>query len=310
MSQASQKTFGGKDIGDCGWRVTDVDIERTDTGYAYTVTIQGKKSDLKALCAAYYTTEEGGTVTPHARGAYAVGATLPDAMELGIGGGTITKTKLSTQRAGLAKLVVTASKDGDRTDDGSSSQGGGESAQNYHEELDWTTATRPLAEFSSTTADFTSMSAADWAQIGRWESLKGKTEYAGRYGAFQAPTSNACKKDSGPAAGDDGDWEQAFTSTPLLYVQLVAKGVTEFYAQVPVYRKTSQSNLNQANAISKCGQRDDSGVPQKFRILANAWLKTADRWTRDSKNGSWNHSEEWSGFDSLDATLYPTGASS
>ena len=290
MTQASNKTFKGKYKGDCGWRVTKKKLLSTDTGLTATITIEGKLSDLESLAGSSgsYRVKQNITV---------FGKTL-----------NITQSELTNEPGGLGQLLVTATA-GQTT--GGGGGGGGSATPTYHFELDFTTVTRPLAEFKSEQCDFTAISDENWTMIWRWESLKGKTEYAGRYANFYAPTEAACKKEGGPVAALDDDWEQ-FTEedfeTELKYVQLVAKGVTEFFCQVPVIRKTSQDSLDTATP-SKCGERDDSNVDGKFQGLANAWLKTADRWLRDSKHGSWQHYEEWSGFDHLDETLYPGGAS-
>jgi hypothetical protein len=57
-----------------------------------------------------------------------------------------------------------------------------------------------------------------------------------------------------------------------------------------------------SGASSRCGRRDE---PEKFDDLADAWLKTADSWSKTG-NSRWEHRQEWSGFDSLDEDLYPS----
>jgi len=95
------------------------------------------------------------------------------------------------------------------------------------------------------------------------------------------------------------------TGNALKFCQKLAMGIASYQVQVPVVRKTETTvNGPGSNASSRCGLRD---TPPKFANLADAWLKTADSW---SKNGQsrWEHLQEWSGFDSLDPDIYPSSS--
>ena len=77
-------------------------------------------------------------------------------------------------------------------------------------------------------------------------------------------------------------------------------GIESYFLQVPIVRKTSI--LKRAVKTSKCGSRD---TPPEFDDVQDVWLKTADKMTRTGAKGTWERIEEWTGFDQLDADLYP-----
>lgn len=274
--------------GNVAARSTTKELQRTDTGFEATVILEGALASLKSA----------------AKGTYKLGAEIT---VLDVGDLEITKSRLETKPGGLGVLTVTATRERN-TDDDSDDSGGGEGGggggggstpdSTYHLEVDFTTITRPIAENSA----FASITAAEWEAIRRWESLAGNPAYAGRYAALASPTLAATKKPDGPDAANDDDWASLETAHKSdKYAGLVLKGVEEYMVPVPVVRKTS---VGGTVAATRVGQREDP--PGDLSGLAHAWLKTADRWTRDSKHGKWTHSEEWTGFDSLDSTLYPT----
>lgn len=278
-----------RSIGNTGGRRTTCELERTDTAFEATVVVEGSLSSVMTA----------------AVGAYKLGSkiTVLDVSNL-----EITKSRLETKTGGLGVLTVTASRERTTEDDGDDEGGegggggggGGSSEANYHLEVDFSTITRPIAE----NVAFNAITDTEWEAIRRWQSLAGKSEYSARYSKFQAPTEAALEKADGPNVSDDADWEDLETSHKSdKYAALIAKGVEEYMVTVPVVRKTSSGGSVTATAV---GQREN---PPQFGNLANAWLKTADRWTRDSKRGKWTHSEEWTGFETLDATLYPTHSS-
>lgn len=275
-------------VGSSAARTTNSELERTDTGFDATVTLEGSIDSLKTA----------------ATGTYKLGATLT---VLGVSQLKITKSRLETKPGGLGLLTITATR-GSTTDDDEEEEGGGEGggggggedtpAANFHMEVDFSTITRPISEHSA----FATMDDADWQAIRRWQSLESNSAYSGRYSAFQTPTAAAAAKDGGPSVSDDNDWEDLaddYSAEAAKYAELVSKGVEEYMVVVPVVRKTS---VGGSVSASRVGQRND---PPQFSNLAGAWLKTADRWTRDSKRGKWTHAEEWTGFESLDDTLYP-----
>ena len=147
MTQASNKTFKGKYKGDCGWRVTKKKLLSTDTGLTATITIEGKLSDLESLAGSSgsYRVKQNITV---------FGKTL-----------NITQSELTNEPGGLGQLLVTATA-GQTT--GGGGGGGGSATPTYHFELDFTTVTRPLAEFKSEQCDFTAISDENWTMIWRW----------------------------------------------------------------------------------------------------------------------------------------------
>lgn len=267
-------------------RITGRKLQRTDTGLTGTVTVEGKLSDLET---------QAGRAPAAGAGGYKVGSSLSVL-------GTslkISQTELQSAPGGMGKLIVTATAGETQSGGGS---GGGEVTPAYHMELDFSTVTKRLSEHPA----FANLDNDDWGEIAKWEALKGQEKFLGKWAAFNYPTDSALDKAAGPDPADDEDWS-TLDATEQAYAELVMKGVQEYFVQVPVVRRTSQAALNDTQTVSRCGQRED---PPQFASLAAAWLKTADRWSRDSKHGSWQHHEEWSGFDSLDETLYPTGSSS
>ena len=277
-------------VGSSAARTTNSELERTDTGFEATVTIEGSIDSLKTA----------------ATGTYKLGASLT---VLGVSNLEITKSRLETKPGGIGVLTVTASSErktdanGDEvapsSDSGQGGGGGNDTPENnFHMEVDFSTITRPISQHST----FAAMDDADWEAIRRWQSLESNSAYSGRYSAFQTPTAAAAAKDGGPSVSDDNDWEDLaddYSEEAAKYAELVSKGVEEYMVVVPVVRKTS---VGGSVSASRVGQRND---PPQFSNLAGAWLKTADRWTRDSKRGKWTHAEEWTGFESLDDTLYP-----
>ena len=109
-------------------------------------------------------------------------------------------------------------------------------------------------------------------------------------------------KEGGADPSDDDDWVELsdLSETAQKYAEKIAKGIEEFMVQVPVYRKTSTtSDIGNSSGVwarSSPGGHAPSGY---------VWLKTADNYHRDTKHGRWTHSEEWTGFASLDSDLYP-----
>ena len=264
-------------------RVTGEKLTVTETQATATVTLKGALSKV--------TTVMGST--------YKVGSKMT---VLGTSELEITQLDLEREDGGIGRLTVTASKglDKDKDDDGGDQQ----PEKSYHVELDFTTVTKPLSghpEYGS------KISAADWEAIRRWESLKGESRYAGRYAAFESPTTAAAQKEDGPDPSLAGDWA-GLAGRAKDYAEHLARGVTEYMVQVPVVRRTKQEKFNENDTISKVGKKVSSDdVPKPFRSTADVWMKTADRWSRDSKHGYYNHYEEWSGFDELDEVLYGEG---
>lgn len=289
-SHPFEEIVAPRSIGNTGVRRTTCELERTDTGFEATIIVEGSIASLKAA------------VT----GSYKLGTSIS---VLDVANLEITKSRLETKPGNLGVLTVTATRE--RTDADDSEDEGGEDDPGgttppstpepaFHMEVDFSTITRPISE----NVAFTSITATEWEAIRRWQSLESNSAYSGRYAAFQAPTAAALAKEGGPDAANDNDWAALEASHgSAKYAELVSKGVEEYMVVVPVIRKTS---VGGSVAASRAGQRD---TPPQFDNLAGAWLKTADRWTRDSKRGKWTHSEEWTGFESLDSTLYPTTSS-
>ena len=277
-------------IGNVEPRSTTYELERTDTGFEATVTIEGAITGLKAAV----------------KGTYKMGAkiTVLDVADL-----EITKSRLGSKPGGVGVLTVTATRERNDSDDeeeqegGGGGGGGGDNPEaTFHVEVDYTTVTRPIADNPA----FAGIDAEGWAQIRRWQALAGNSALAQRYAAFDAPTILASEKEGGPDPNDNSDWNALPTANNVkAYAQLVYKGVEEYMVQVPVIRKTS---VGGSVSASRVGQQDTpsttTGIESSYQ-----WLKTADRWIRDSKRGKWTHSEEWSGFDSLNPTLYPASGS-
>lgn len=156
-------------------------------------------------------------------------------------------------------------------------------------QLDWTLVEKPLEQHPDFAALFTDSST--FAKIETWKKLS-DYGYISEKAQFTVPNDLDNPTIWAPLTGD-----------ALKFCQKLAKGISAYQVQVPVVRKTETTvNGPGLNASSRCGMRQK---PPKFDNLADAWLKTADSW---SKNGQsrWEHRQEWSGFDSLDPDLYPT----
>ena len=154
-------------------------------------------------------------------------------------------------------------------------------------QLDWTLVERPLEQHPDFAALFTS--AATLCAIEKWKNIKDKyIDYK-----FQFKVPDDIEK---PTA-----W-RSLTGNALKFCQKLAKGISSYQVQVPVVRKIETTvNGPGLNASSKCGRRQS---PPKFADLADAWLKTADSWSKTGQS-KWEHRQEWSGFASLDPDLYP-----
>lgn len=156
-------------------------------------------------------------------------------------------------------------------------------------QLDWTLVEKPLEQHPDFAALFTESST--YAKIETWKKLSDHG-YITEKAQFTVPNDLGNPTIWAPLTGD-----------ALKFCQKLAKGISSYQVQVPVVRKTETTVSGPGlNASSRCGMRQ---APPKFADLANAWLKTADSW---SKNGQskWEHVQAWSGFDSLDEDLYPS----
>lgn len=155
-------------------------------------------------------------------------------------------------------------------------------------QLDWTLVEKPLEQHPYFAPLFTA--AGTLVPIESWKKLEDK--YIDYKYQFKVP--NNLEK---PTA-----WA-SLTGKALEFCQKLAKGIASYQVQVPVVRKTETTvNGPGTNASSRCGRRES---PPKFSGLADAWLKTADSWTKTGSS-KWEHCQEWSGFDSLDPDLYPS----
>ncbi len=155
-------------------------------------------------------------------------------------------------------------------------------------QLEWTLVERPLEQHPTFAPLFTNTDS--FADIYTWKNIQDKHAY---YKAqFKIPND----------IENPTSW-RSLTGDALKFCQKLAKGIAAYQVQVPVVRKieTTVSGPG-SNASSRCGMRQD---PPKFDNLANAWLKTADSWTKNGQS-KWSHIQEWSGFDSLDEDLYPS----
>lgn len=128
--------------------------------------------------------------------------------------------------------------------------------------------------------------------IDKWECLP--PEYATYKAQFKIP--------------DRLDKPTTWTVLPALakkYCEKLAKDMRAYTVQVPVVRKIEHKTSGPpsgSDSSSSCGQRE---APERFATLRDAWLKTADSWSKTGLS-RWEHRQEWSGFDSLDEDLYPT----
>jgi hypothetical protein len=82
----------------------------------------------------------------------------------------------------------------------------------------------------------------------------------------------------------------------------ILKGEESYLVFIPVLRKTSQGYA--PPSTSTCGKRE---TPTGFPSVPAGYtfVKTADRGQRTGKASKWERQEEWTGFDNVDADLYP-----
>ena len=157
-------------------------------------------------------------------------------------------------------------------------------------QLEWTLVEKSLEQHPTFAPLFAD--SACIADIEKWKKLSDYDEYITKKSQFLVPDN----------IEEPNTW-YSLSGDTLKFCQKLAKGIAAYQVQVPVVRKIETTvNGPGLNASSRCGMRQ---APPKFADLANAWLKTADSW---SKNGQskWEHVQAWSGFDSLDEDLYPS----
>ena len=218
----------------------------------------------------------------------------------------ISRTVLESGEAGVGKLTVTATKEVEETEMDPVT-GQPVTTPVFTEELEWQLQNKPLSEFAGTAPmDFATLfstpASAAYQGLARWLDARDESKYVARTAAFQTPTVEAANKEGGADPSDDDDWVELsdLSETAQKYAEKIAKGIEEFMVQVPVYRKTSTtSDIGNSSGV---GSRSSPGghAPSGY-----VWLKTADNYHRDTKHGRWTHSEEWTGFASLDSDLYP-----
>lgn len=206
---------------------------------------------------------------------------------------------------GIAEVVVTCT-----DSDGSGGGGSGASTQQETVSIDYTLVAHPI----ETHPEFVKLreqgNGAAYGNYRRWAAIPDEQAFLARKTAFQYPNAAgraAVAADPDNATGLPDPANNAYWDTlqgnALKLAKLKDSGVDDYLVVVPVVRRTTQ-------AVS-CGSRDASAgkratdVPSRFRGCAKAWLKTVSRWSRSTRTGRWTHEEEWSGFESLDETLYP-----
>lgn len=289
--------------GDLWPRVSSKKLETTETETTATLEVTGKASYLQTARAGPLT--ETGVVSPRTwnysvgQSVTVFGVSLP-----------ITRSVLESGDGGLGKLTVTATKE-QRTETGETDPVSGQpvTAPTFYEELEWQLQNKALSEFAGTSPmDFSTLfstpASDEYQGLKRWLDMREETKYVARTAAFYTPTAAAAKKDSGANPAVDGDWVTlaSLSATAQKYAEKIAKGTEEFMVQVPVYRRTSTtSNIGQTSGVgTRSAPPSGSKIPSGY-----VWLKTADNYHRDTKHGRWTHSEEWTGFASLDSDLYP-----
>lgn len=158
-------------------------------------------------------------------------------------------------------------------------------------QVEWTLVEKSIEQHSDFAALFTDSST--FAKIETWKKLS-DYGYISEKAQFTVPNDLDNPTIWTPLTGD-----------ALKFCQKLAKGIAAYQVQVPVVRKTETTvNGPGLNASSKCGRRQS---PPKFADLADAWLKTADSWSKSGQS-KWEHRQEWTGFDSLDPDLYPASS--
>lgn len=294
-------------LGNTAPRETNLRLARDENGVTATFDVRGQLEDsgsgpslVKGLKTLAKTTPSNGT------GGYARGGWLK---VLGVWV-QVTQTILSPGGGGIGTLQVTATYKTEKADSQSQpTDGSSVATDGFHEELEWQLQNKPLSDFQHLSNSkyqfqtlFSDPSSANYQALARWLDARQEDKYVARTAGFETPTETAAGKDGGADPAADDDWE-SLTGAALGYAEKVAKGIEEFMVQVPVYRKTSTtSNIGTSSNV---GTRNN---PSGHAPSGYVWLKTADNYTRDNKHGRWTHSEEWTGFASLDPDLYPSGS--
>lgn len=243
-----------------------------------TIVFLGSLSSLKTLAATF-------TI-----GANAPSGVIPSDLQITASAMKVASKELRGGPGGTGRLTIGLASESSEDQEDPSNEG--------EWQVEWTLVERRL-ELHPTFAplfDPTSTSTYALASINLWKNIP--DEYAANKAEFKIP--------------DDLEhptvWT-ALTGLALTFCQKLAKGIEAYQVQVPVVRKTMRKSSGPSNSNgSTCGQRED---PPRFSGLATpgAWLKTADSWVKTG-HSKWEHRQEWSGFDSLDPDIYPTGSSS
>ena len=198
----------------------------------------------------------------------------------------VLTSKLRRDRGGLGTLDVAL---GDPSNSGS---GGDPENANITTEIDWTLIEKPLEAHGVFDDLFRNTSSSELLlAFKKWDALA--DEFLPKKVEFKYPLVETPSLDVAEHWGD-------LTDAALLFAKKRFSGIDSYMLQVPVVRRTTI--LSTAPPTSTAGQRDD---PPKFAEAATTWLKTADKSVQRTKRGAWERTEEWSGFDELDADLYP-----
>lgn len=204
----------------------------------------------------------------------------------------VTNCKVSRQAATIARLSITA-----ESEAASVSVEDNNEPTSTQYEMEWSQIEKPLKQHPMyATGGSKAITDTGWATVQRWED---ETEPAIK-GAFKY-TETPDSTDLIPLPENEKH-----------LCQKLNKGVDSYLLYMPVVRKIS--NHPRQPHTGNCAI---TGAPSGFDHLPvrkneagdwvdYVWLKTADRATNSGENNTWQRTEEWTGFDKVDADLYPS----
>lgn len=198
-------------------------------------------------------------------------------------GYTVDRIKIKRHRSTKATMVVTLTKD-------TSGTGTGADEGDSQYEKDWAEIQQPIESHPIYASGTYALSEGGRVDVEHWRdeadaSLRKLYKY----------------KD------EDGSIIELSTEAKHL-AKKILKGITSYPVYIPVLRKTTVTRADASASTAGKRESPPSGfgvVPKQADGSDWVWVKTADRSVRSGKHGKWQRMEEWSGFDSVDADLYP-----